>query len=135
VGKAIGHFSNCPYPSAAEEKFCVKKQRKLEAELARESPKACCLTLNDVAEFIMVLKGMCSDCTDVQVLHHRSFTFSSHKYGESLVLLKTFITLCIKHTLIDLDTNMEHVFFLIAGDKGAGAVVGQQTCKCPQVNK
>jgi hypothetical protein len=35
----------------------VKKQRKLEAELGRESPKACCLTLNDVAEFIMVLKG------------------------------------------------------------------------------
>jgi hypothetical protein len=38
----------------------------------------------------------------------------------------------IKHTLIDLDTNMEHAFFfLVAGDKGAGTVVGQQTCKCP----
>jgi len=131
AGKGIGYFSNCPYPSAAEEKFCVKKQRKLEAELGRESPKACCLTLNDVAGFVMVLKGMCSDCTNVQVLHHHSFTFSSHKYGESSVLLKTFITLCIKHTLIDLDTNMEHVFFFfVAGDKGAGAVVGQQTYKC-----
>jgi hypothetical protein len=134
-GKAIGHFSNCPYPSAAEEKFRVKRQRKLEAELERESPEACHLTSKEVAEFIMVLKDMCRDRTVVQVLHHHSFTLSSHKYGECSVLLKTFFNLSIKHTLIDFDPNMERVLFFVAGDKGAGAVAGQQTCKCPQVHE
>jgi len=97
-GKAIGHFSNCPYPSAAEERFRVKRQRKLEAELERESPEACHLTSMEVAEFIMVLKDICSDRTVIQVLHHHSFTLSSHKYGECSVLLKTFFSLSIKHT-------------------------------------
>jgi len=49
-GKAIGHFGNCPYPSAAE--------------------VVCHLTLKEVAEFIMVLKVMCSDHTIIKVLHH-----------------------------------------------------------------
>ncbi|CAK9203246.1 unnamed protein product [Sphagnum troendelagicum] len=48
-GKAI-NFGNCPYPSAAE--------------------VVCHLTLKEVAEFIMVLKVMCSDHTIIKVLHH-----------------------------------------------------------------
>jgi hypothetical protein len=27
AGKAIGHFSNCPYPSAAEEKLCEEAKK------------------------------------------------------------------------------------------------------------
>jgi hypothetical protein len=49
-GKAISHFGNCPYPSAAE--------------------VVCHLTLKEVAEFIMVLKVVCSDRTIIKVLHH-----------------------------------------------------------------
>jgi hypothetical protein len=48
--KAIGNFGSCSYPSAAE--------------------MVCHLTLKEVAEFIMVLKVMCSDCTIIKVLHH-----------------------------------------------------------------
>ncbi|CAM6030106.1 unnamed protein product, partial [Sphagnum balticum] len=81
-GKAIGHFGNCPYPSAAE--------------------VVCHLTLKEVAGFIMVLKVMCSDHSIIKVLHH----------------------------------HHSSLFLIIKGNKGAGAVVGQQTCnKCPEVHE
>jgi hypothetical protein len=77
-GKAIGHFGNCPYPSAAE--------------------VVCHLTLKEVAGFIMVLKVMCSDRTIIKVFlhHHHSSLFLIIKYEENSVLLKIFFTLSIK---------------------------------------
>lgn len=65
----------CPYPSAAEEKFRAKRQKKLQAELDLEQAsieierqEACQLSWTEVADFVMVLKDVCCNRTVLQVL-------------------------------------------------------------------